>query len=59
MRERGHTLLELAFAWLLGQPVVSSVIAGATSPEQVAANAATAGWRLTSEEVAEVTALVK
>jgi aryl-alcohol dehydrogenase-like predicted oxidoreductase len=58
-RERGHTILDLAFAWLLGQPVVSSVIAGATSPEQVAANAATAGWRLTSEEVAEVTALVK
>ncbi|HLZ85393.1 MAG TPA: aldo/keto reductase [Caulobacteraceae bacterium] len=58
-RERGHTILELAFAWLLGQPVVSSVIAGATSPEQVAANAATANWRLTPEEVAEVTALVK
>src|SRR5579859_5736426 len=58
-RERGHAILELAFAWLLGQPVVSSVIAGATSPEQVAANAATAGWRLTPEEVAEVTALVK
>ncbi len=58
-RERGHTILELAFAWLLGQPVVSSVIAGATSPEQVAANAATAQWRLTPEEVAEVTALAK
>lgn len=55
---RGHTMLELAFAWLLGQPVVSSVIAGATSPEQVKANAATAAWRLTPEEVAEVTALV-
>jgi aryl-alcohol dehydrogenase-like predicted oxidoreductase len=39
--------------------VVSSVIAGATSPEQVTANAATAEWRLTPEEVAEVTALVK
>ena len=58
-RERGHALLELAFAWLLGQGVVSSVIAGATSPEQVAANAATASWRLTPAEVAEVTALVK
>jgi aryl-alcohol dehydrogenase-like predicted oxidoreductase len=58
-RERGHTILELAFAWLLGQPVVSSVIAGATSPEQVAANAATAARRLTPAEVAEVTALVK
>ena len=55
---RDHTILELAFAWLLGQPVVSSVIAGATSPEQVRANAATAEWRLTPEEVAEVTALV-
>jgi aryl-alcohol dehydrogenase-like predicted oxidoreductase len=54
---RGHTILELAFAWLLGQPVVSSVIAGATSPEQVRANAATAEWRLTPEEVTEVTAL--
>lgn len=55
---RGHSILELAFAWLLGQPVVSSVIAGATSPEQVRANAATAEWRLTPEEVTEVTALV-
>ncbi|MFN3583858.1 aldo/keto reductase [Phenylobacterium sp.] len=57
-KARGHTLLELAFAWLLGQPVVSSVIAGATRPEQVRANAATADWRLTPDEVAEVTALV-
>lgn len=55
---RGHSILELAFAWLLGQPVVSSVIAGATTPEQVRANAATSDWRLTPEEVAEVTALV-
>ena len=56
---RGHTVLELAFAWLLGSPVVSSVIAGATSPEQVAANAATADWVLTPEEVDAVRALVK
>ncbi len=56
-QERGHTLLELAFAWLLGHKVVSSVIAGATKPEQVQANAATAGWKLTPEEVAEVTKL--
>ena len=54
---RGHTLLELAFAWLLGHETVSSVIAGATTPDQVTANAATAGWRLTLEEVAEVSAL--
>ncbi len=56
--ERGHTLLELAFAWLLGHETVSSVIAGATSAEQVRTNAATAGWRLTPEEVDEVTKLV-
>ncbi|HWF77023.1 MAG TPA: aldo/keto reductase [Caulobacteraceae bacterium] len=55
--ERGHTLLELAFAWLLGHPVVSSVIAGATRPEQVASNAATAAWKLTPQEVDEVTKL--
>ena len=54
---RAHTILELAFAWLLGHPVVSSVIAGATSPEQVRANAATPEWRLTPEEVAEVSGL--
>jgi aryl-alcohol dehydrogenase-like predicted oxidoreductase len=53
----GHTMLELAFAWLLGHPSVSSVIAGATRPEQVKANAATAAWRLTPAEVAEVAKL--
>jgi aryl-alcohol dehydrogenase-like predicted oxidoreductase len=37
---------------------VSSVIAGATSPEQVKANAATAGWVLTGDEVAEISKLV-
>jgi len=56
--ERGHTLLELAFAWLLGHEVVSSVIAGATSPEQVKTNAATAAWELTPEEVKEVGDLI-
>jgi aryl-alcohol dehydrogenase-like predicted oxidoreductase len=55
---RGKGLLDLAFAWLLGQPVVSSVIAGATRPEQVQANAAAAGWALTPAEVDEVTALI-
>jgi aryl-alcohol dehydrogenase-like predicted oxidoreductase len=55
--ERGHTLLELAFAWLLGHPAVSSVIAGATRPEQVQANVAAAAWRLTPEAVSEVSAL--
>jgi aryl-alcohol dehydrogenase-like predicted oxidoreductase len=56
--ERGHTLLALAFAWLLGHEVVSSVIAGATTPEQVKTNAATAAWALTPEEVKEVGELI-
>ncbi len=51
---RGHTLLELAFGWLATKPYIASVIAGATSPEQVAANVAAAAWRLTPEEMAEV-----
>ena len=56
--ERGHTLLELAFAWLLAHRVVASVIAGATSPAQVAANAAAGEWELTTDEVDEVRALL-
>jgi aryl-alcohol dehydrogenase-like predicted oxidoreductase len=56
--ERGHTILELAFAWLLGHEVVSSVIAGATSAEQVQTNAAAAAWALSPEEVKEVDDLI-
>ncbi len=51
---RGHTILELAFSWLLAQAPVSSVIAGATRPEQVQANVAAGGWVLTPEDLAEV-----
>lgn len=51
---RGHTVLELAFAWLLSRRVIASVIAGATSPEQVKQNAASASWKLTPEELQEV-----
>jgi len=46
-REQGHGLLDLAFGWLLSQPMISSVIAGATTPAQVADNvAAASAWRL-------------
>jgi aryl-alcohol dehydrogenase-like predicted oxidoreductase len=55
--ERGRTLLELAFAGLLGQPSVSSVIAGATSPEQVKANAAAGGWALGPDDLTALRAL--
>ncbi|HTN89618.1 MAG TPA: aldo/keto reductase [Sorangium sp.] len=51
---RGHSLLELAFSWLAGRPTVASVIAGATSPEQVRANAAAVGWRLTADDLQEI-----
>jgi len=51
---RGHTVLELAFAWLLARPAVASVIAGATKPAQVHANAAAAGWSLTADDMAEI-----
>ena len=51
---RGHTLLELAFAWLLARPTVASVIAGATKPEQVEQNAKAADGVLTPEEIAEI-----
>ncbi|MEM7366085.1 MAG: aldo/keto reductase [Pseudomonadota bacterium] len=55
---RGHSLLELAFAWLLASPSVCSVIAGATRPEQVEANADAGGWELSQEERLEVTSLL-
>jgi aryl-alcohol dehydrogenase-like predicted oxidoreductase len=48
--EHGHTILDLAFAWLLSRPAVASVIAGATKPEQVAANAAAASWSLSAQD---------
>jgi aryl-alcohol dehydrogenase-like predicted oxidoreductase len=52
-----HSLLDLAFAWLLEKPIIPSVIAGATKADQVRANAAAGGWRLSAEEAAEVDAL--
>lgn len=52
--QRGHTLLELAFSWLLAQAPVASVIAGATRPEQLEQNVKAGGWVLSAEELAEV-----
>ena len=50
--ERGHSLLDVAIAGLAARPAVTSVIAGATSAEQVQANAAAGAWQLTAEDVA-------
>ena len=55
--DRGHSLVDLAFAWLKARDVVASVIAGATTAEQVRTNAAAGTWNLTPGEVAEVDAL--
>lgn len=52
----GQTILDLAFSWLLSRPEVASVIAGATKPEQVIANAKAASWKLNPEQLAEVDA---
>jgi aryl-alcohol dehydrogenase-like predicted oxidoreductase len=52
-------LLELAMSWLAGNPNVASVIAGATRPEQVRANAAALGWVLTDAERAQVEGLLR
>ena len=54
---RGHAMGELALAWLLAKPYISTVIAGAKSVEQVSANIAAAEWKLTAEEAAEVDAI--
>jgi aryl-alcohol dehydrogenase-like predicted oxidoreductase len=56
-KDHGHSLLDLAFAWLVAKPYIASVIAGATKPEQIAANAAAGDWELSAAEVAEVNAL--
>ncbi|HEV3370029.1 MAG TPA: aldo/keto reductase [Acidimicrobiales bacterium] len=53
-QSEGHTVLELSIAWLLSRPSVASVIAGATKPEQVAANVAAGGWTPSSETLAQV-----
>ena len=54
----GHTLLELAFSWLLEREMVASVIAGATSAEQVRANAKAPAWDLTERELLELRAII-
>jgi len=55
---RGHTLLDLALSWHTSQPLVASVIAGATSPEQVQANVAAASWSLTAADRADVESVI-
>jgi aryl-alcohol dehydrogenase-like predicted oxidoreductase len=57
--QRGKTILELAFAWLLAHDYVPSVIAGATGPQQVEQNVRCASWKLTAAEKEEVDRLTQ
>jgi aryl-alcohol dehydrogenase-like predicted oxidoreductase len=57
--ERDRSVGELAHAWLLAQPRVSSVISGATSAEQVEANARAAGWALSPDELQQVNVILE
>jgi len=57
--KRGHSLVELAVGWLATQPEISSVISGATSPEQVKENAKAIDWRLNAEEMEAVGKLTR
>jgi aryl-alcohol dehydrogenase-like predicted oxidoreductase len=51
---RGHALLELAMSWLASRPLVASIIAGATSPEQLELNARAVDWRLSAEDLVAI-----
>jgi aryl-alcohol dehydrogenase-like predicted oxidoreductase len=50
-KPRGHTIGDLAIAWLLAGPLVCSVIAGVTSPDQLESNVKAADWKLEPEEL--------
>ena len=56
---KGHTILELAFSWLLSHKSVASVIAGASKPEQVRANAKAADWQLAADDLAQIDAIMR
>jgi aryl-alcohol dehydrogenase-like predicted oxidoreductase len=55
--EYGHSMLDMAFGWLLSKPTVASVIAGATRPEQLDQNLASSAFRPSSEECAKIDAV--
>jgi aryl-alcohol dehydrogenase-like predicted oxidoreductase len=55
--QRGASLLSVAIGGLLGQPAIASVIAGATKPEQVRANAVAGEWEPSEDDLAALNAL--
>lgn len=57
-KQRGYSILQLAFSWLASQKVTGSVIAGATKPEQIQSNVAAANWKMSSDDLAEIDKIV-
>lgn len=57
-KNHGHTLSELAIAWLLARPMVNTVIAGATNPKQIIQNTKAAEWELSLDDMAEIDQLI-
>ena len=59
VEKRGHSMVELAFVWLLARESVGSVIAGASTPDQICQNAAAAEWEWTQEDIDELTVILE
>ena len=51
-------MVELAFAWILGRASVGSVIAGASTPDQIRQNAAAADWELSADDMEELAGIL-
>jgi aryl-alcohol dehydrogenase-like predicted oxidoreductase len=56
---RGHSILQFAFSWLAARPEISSVIAGAKTPEQVRENSRAGSWKLTPDELTQVDRILR
>jgi aryl-alcohol dehydrogenase-like predicted oxidoreductase len=57
-RDRGHTPVELAIAWVLSHPAITVCLCGAKSPDQVDDHVRAAAWRLTPADRAEIDGIV-
>lgn len=56
--DHGYDLLTLAISWLGAQPVIASIISGASRPEQMATNAAAVRWKMSAENLKEIDAIL-
>jgi aryl-alcohol dehydrogenase-like predicted oxidoreductase len=57
-RDHGYDLLTLAMSWMAAQPVIASIISGASRPEQMASNAAAIRWALSDKNLEEIEAIL-